>query len=318
VAISTLDANSMIEFAFEANRCCRRRAIKFLTAGIGGLAFLRDAFPDESEGVDGGVERVPGTDLTYFLIPFDASGVERPWRGGLVSRRAITKLMDQPIADLRSQLASGSLEPPRRLNPTVPARLEKVCLKALAKDAGERYATAEAFGTALRKALRPGLVTRVRVAAAAVLGAVAICSGLGIYLSRPPADRDNSADRASGQGKKVSSPRHYSRKVAATEGIGDISGLNQFAATGILVEKGQMIEIHATGEWRVGPLEHHLKGPEVLRAAIGTASKPPQQFVECGEQVEFEVEHSGELFLGIVDVATVDNSGELSVEVDVR
>ena len=76
---------------------CRRQAIKMIAGGMGSIALARDALSQE---VEEGIERVPGTDLTYFLIPFDANGIERPWGTGLVSRRAITRLIDEPITDV--------------------------------------------------------------------------------------------------------------------------------------------------------------------------------------------------------------------------
>jgi hypothetical protein len=85
---------------FDCNTFCRRQSIKLIAAGMGSLALGHDAFAAELDGSDSGVEPVPGTDLTYFLIPFDANGAERPWGGNLVSHRAIKQLMDVPVTDV--------------------------------------------------------------------------------------------------------------------------------------------------------------------------------------------------------------------------
>jgi hypothetical protein len=66
--------------------------------------------------------------------------------------------------------------PPRRINPQVPRSLERICLKALAADPAERYASATDQEEALRRFLR-----RRWVAAAAGFLVVA-CVALGLLL----------------------------------------------------------------------------------------------------------------------------------------
>jgi serine/threonine protein kinase len=59
--------------------------------------------------------------------------------------------------ELLEQIASPNLEvrPPRQLATDLPAELEEICLKALAKEVTKRYPTAHDFATDLRKWLRP-------------------------------------------------------------------------------------------------------------------------------------------------------------------
>jgi hypothetical protein len=58
-----------------------------------------------------------------------------------------------PLMILQQVLHDGP-RPPRRLNEAIPRDLETVCLKALAKEPGRRYATARAFAQDLRCVLR--------------------------------------------------------------------------------------------------------------------------------------------------------------------
>jgi hypothetical protein len=72
--------------------------------------------------------------------------------------------------ELLRQLAAEEPRPPRRLNPAVPAELETIVLKAMAKNPGERYATARELADDLERFLkdepirarRPTLLQRAR------------------------------------------------------------------------------------------------------------------------------------------------------------
>ena len=59
---------------------------------------------------------------------------------------------------------NGHPQPPRAINPQVPADLEAICLKAMAADPAARYATAGELAADLRRFLgvkRPGLLGRI-------------------------------------------------------------------------------------------------------------------------------------------------------------
>jgi hypothetical protein len=58
-------------------------------------------------------------------------------------------------AEALDRASAGDFPPPSRLNPSVPAPLEAVCLKALAKAPAHRYASATEFAAALRQATTP-------------------------------------------------------------------------------------------------------------------------------------------------------------------
>jgi serine/threonine protein kinase len=62
-------------------------------------------------------------------------------------------LRGQDVHELLHQIAFEEPRPPRRLDPTVPADLETIALKALAKDPAERYPTAQELADDLRRVL---------------------------------------------------------------------------------------------------------------------------------------------------------------------
>ncbi len=64
--------------------------------------------------------------------------------------------------ELLRQIASEEPRPPRKLDPAIPAELDTIVLKAMAKEPGERYATARALADDLRRFLddRPILARR--------------------------------------------------------------------------------------------------------------------------------------------------------------
>jgi serine/threonine protein kinase len=56
------------------------------------------------------------------------------------------------------QAKQGQINPPRRVNPAIPRRLERICLKALAVSPDDRYASARDLGKAIHSFLRRRLV----------------------------------------------------------------------------------------------------------------------------------------------------------------
>jgi serine/threonine-protein kinase len=77
---------------------------------------------------------------------------------GLVLYVALTNerpYADQPAIKLLEQILNVPPKAPRRIVRSVPAALEAVCLKAMAKNPAERYATAAELAAALRGFLAP-------------------------------------------------------------------------------------------------------------------------------------------------------------------
>ena len=85
--------------------------------------------------------------------------------------------------DLRNAILAGQPTPPRTINPSVPVGLERIGLKAMAKEPGARYATAADFAAALRAAIKPRLRTHWIAAGVVVIGLLTI---LAVVYSKWP------------------------------------------------------------------------------------------------------------------------------------
>jgi tRNA A-37 threonylcarbamoyl transferase component Bud32 len=57
---------------------------------------------------------------------------------------------DRDVMGVWKKARQGIVTPPRQLNPRIPRALERICLKALARDPAQRYASAAQFAAALR------------------------------------------------------------------------------------------------------------------------------------------------------------------------
>ena len=222
--------------------------------------------------------------------------------------------------EVRRQILGGVIEPPRRLDPSVPLALERACLKALAHRPEGRFRTASEFAEALRAAQgvrrRPGAKSLGLIALAVVLAVAGAVASRRFPARRTP----SGSSWASGvRALPPLLPPQRRLTVAATSFIGDFdAGLDGRAATDIAVRPGQEVVVRAAGTWRHGPFARHVGGPEHLRIAVGELGRPPRQWVVGAETVRFRVEQPGRLFLGISDRSTKDNSGELTVDVDIR
>jgi len=69
---------------------------------------------------------------------------------------------------LREQILTGELRPPRTIDDKIPKRLEAICLKALRREPGHRYATARDMARELRRSISPIPRRRILVACAAL------------------------------------------------------------------------------------------------------------------------------------------------------
>jgi Flp pilus assembly protein TadD/Leucine-rich repeat (LRR) protein len=144
---------------------------------------------------------------------------ELPFRG--------SKLM------ILTQVVNEDPKPPRRLNDKIPRDLETICLKAMAKEPGRRYASAAALAEDLRRYLRgdpiqarpvgrverawrwckrrPALAAVGGLAAAALLALVAVSVAFGIYQARAAHDLENALKASQEEHRQA---QEYSAHIA--------------------------------------------------------------------------------------------------------
>jgi eukaryotic-like serine/threonine-protein kinase len=124
----------------------------------------------------------------------------------LTSRKPFTA--DNPI-DLRSAILSQQPTPPRTINTSIPVELDRICLKVLAKEPGNRYQTAADFATALRNAATPQRTLRTVWIAGLVVLVAGIIFGLVTYHKQPPQISEPS---------RLVTPSQASQSSTATKG----------------------------------------------------------------------------------------------------
>jgi len=77
----------------------RRTALKLGSLTI--LGAVGRASAEQSGLTERGLRRVPDSDITYYLIPYDSEGKERSGDDGtLVSRKVLSVLKNEPITDV--------------------------------------------------------------------------------------------------------------------------------------------------------------------------------------------------------------------------
>jgi serine/threonine-protein kinase len=135
------------------------------TSGVGAPA------PSAPEQADGSGDRVgPATDVFGLGAVLYELLAGRPPDPGATP------------AGSREPAGGERLTPPRRHNPRVPKALERICLRALADDPGDRYPGASDLERALRRYLRRRGIATGALAAAFALLSLATC----VLWYRPP------------------------------------------------------------------------------------------------------------------------------------
>jgi hypothetical protein len=151
------------------------------TAGRVRLIDFGLAWREEAYGLGAAGCLLGGT--VAYMAPEQARGDEKrigPWTDvfglGAVLYELLTgrpPYQNQPGGlTAGEQARQGLVVPPRQINPRVPRALERICLKALAKEPEQRYASAAEMERALRGHLRRRFLT------AAILGVVGLAAAV--------------------------------------------------------------------------------------------------------------------------------------------
>jgi serine/threonine protein kinase len=119
---------------------------------------------------------------------------QRPWHG-------------QPKADLLEHIRTDDPRPPRQLDDAVPKELDRICLKAMAKRAAERYSTALDLAEDLRhwqKKEVPNAAVNINM----MLPAAAPASPALSATDDPPADTDKQPPPGAPRSDSTTSDSH--------------------------------------------------------------------------------------------------------------
>ena len=106
-----------------------------------------------ADGQAGTPAYMPPENLDYVLPPLDPRG--DVYSIGVVLYELLTgaRPLELQTDNWKETLKTVEPKPPRSKNRSIPARLERICLKAIDKTPHRRYATAEQLATALRRFL---------------------------------------------------------------------------------------------------------------------------------------------------------------------
>jgi hypothetical protein len=166
----------------------------------------------------GDVERLTVTGAfmgtAHYMAPEQLIGVREGigppadvWALGVTLYQCLTDALPfdgQSLIEVVGKISDGVLVPPRRLRPELPADLEAVCLKALARAPAERYAEAGALADDLERALegRPVHAATRRGRHALVLAGAAllVLAGVGAVRHRRGPAADPAPTPDDGQG----------------------------------------------------------------------------------------------------------------------
>jgi serine/threonine protein kinase len=191
--------------------------------------------------------------------------------------------------ELLRQIARQEPVPPRRVNGAVPVELETVVLKALEKNPGDRYGTAQDLAADLRRwlddrpieARRPSLPQRLSKwcrrhptlvgAAALVLALVTAGSGVGAFLIWQEKEHTRHAYEAVNEQRRQAEEnltRALAAEGQAREELAKYEGVNQFLTEDLL----------GGAERERNPFDKPVTAEQLLdRAAIKIDQSPPRR-----------------------------------------
>lgn len=109
------------------------------------------------------------------------------WGLGVVLYQALTGALPFPgpsWVEMHDQILAASPVPPRVLVPELSPALEAVCLRALAREPGQRFADGEAMARALDEALAPARAVPAAIRGLAGAAAFSVCLAVGALAHR--------------------------------------------------------------------------------------------------------------------------------------
>jgi hypothetical protein len=124
---------------------------------------------------------------------------------------------------------------PHTLDRAIPHTLDRICMKALALDAAQRYQDAGALVRALDEWLGRGAVSRPRKRALAVLLVLGICSASAALVLRPARLGGHGPTKVPGDGGIVETLKHEVRRPVSPPALGDPT--KEPDGAGVLVNK---------------------------------------------------------------------------------
>jgi serine/threonine protein kinase len=161
-----------------------------------GIAFREGELPQGTGGTTGTLAYMSPEQLQSGSIAVDAR--TDVYSLGVLLYELLTGRLPFPASSpvaLRDEILSGKPKPPRAIDDTIPTQLERICLKASAKEPANRYSTAKDFAAALRDAVgepRPQRWKRYALfTAIAVLPAIAV--GIWFLHGHQEAERTKAA-----------------------------------------------------------------------------------------------------------------------------
>ncbi|GAB5442854.1 MAG: hypothetical protein Fues2KO_32030 [Fuerstiella sp.] len=127
--------------------------------------------------------------------------------------------------ELLRRIQTISIKPPRQIDGNIPRPLEEVCLKATAKDPGDRYATAEDFATSLRKSVaspsKP--MAGVKVAVVLILLLVGALVGIGTWFNNGGSPSVADPERQESASQSLMADAH--QRVSSPQSPEDLDGI---------------------------------------------------------------------------------------------
>ncbi len=150
----------------------------------------------------------------------------------------------------------------------------------------------------------------------------------------PPVDRDSTIERTSTTApanvEVTETPRKLTGPVKTT--VIDVVAKRDWTSTGLIIKRGDLIRITATGTVTLDPVSgassgaegtdltdlKKLMGDKPTGALIGVIGADNDDFIFVGRSVEFEARRDGLLFLSVNEGVLADNTGAYKATIELQ